>query len=46
VSPTLLKACVAERIGTFALFFAGRGAIWHLAGGAVGIVHGRFLIRA
>src|SRR5688572_6935343 len=41
MSPNLLKRCVAEFIGTFALIFVGVGAIYHNAGLlAVALAHG------
>jgi MIP family channel proteins len=41
MSPQLIKACVAEFIGTFALIFVGVGAIYHNAGLlAIALAHG------
>lgn len=41
MNPKLLKQCVAEFIGTFALIFVGVGAIYHNAGLlAVALAHG------
>ena len=55
MNQTLLKQCVAEFVGTFALIFIGVGVIYINTPGAgvgllgvalAGLIYGRFLINA